>query len=396
MIEFFTGKPGDGKSLFATRQILEDLINTNDFIVTNVPLVPSRVHEYVSKRRDGFNFDERVKILKDDEVYEFYRFRSGGLVLEPSPDFLAKDDGAKRLDRQAFIAEMKRIFSALLGDKVYQLPCKYYIDEAHNFFSAREWTLTGRGLLYYASQHRHLHDNIVFITQVMENVEKQLRGLASETHMMRNHLRRRVGPFRMRPVFKVKSFYGVPSGTTMKPHTESTFHLDPDKVAGCYRTVGAMGIHTEAEKKVNKAPLPWWTMYLAIGVAVAAVGLGLALVPALGASAAAKIATSSKGKILAAAGVPATPQKPAAQAVPEASHINPAGAKEEKQVPFLRSLVVRMIGGAPVIFAELESGGRIDPSTIRRYSLDGFPRPWVESHGVRYYLRSSPSVAPKS
>lgn len=269
MIQFLTGKPGDGKSLFATRQILEDLINTDRFIVTNIPLVPEKVQEYVSARREGFNFDDRVKVIPDAEVYEFYRHRSGGLVLPWSPDRDAGQDGTKRLTRPDFTDVMKKNFMRISEVPAAQIPVSYYIDETHNFFSARDWATNGRGTLYYASQHRHLHDEIILITQVMENVEKQLRGLASETHIIRNQLRRRVGPFRLRPIFRVKSYYGVPQGFNATAYAESSFELDPAKVASCYKTTGALGVFQKPEDKKNKGRFPWWMaiVFAAVGIA---------------------------------------------------------------------------------------------------------------------------------
>lgn len=280
MITFCTGKPGDGKSLFATRQILEDLIHTDAFIVTNIPLVPAKVHEYVSQRREGFCFDDRVKVIPDAEVYEFYRHRSGGLVLPWSPDKEGGQDGTKRLSRPEFTDVMKGNFMKIAAaDKSCQLPVHYYIDEVHNFFSARDWATNGRGTLYYASQHRHLHDEIVLITQVMENVEKQLRGLASETAVVRNQLRRSVGPFRLRPVFRVKRYYGVPQGHLASPFSEETFELDPARVGACYKTTGALGVFSSPEEKKNRGRFPWWTLPVLGAAAVAALLIVLFVLP---------------------------------------------------------------------------------------------------------------------
>jgi len=289
MITCITGKPGDGKSLFAARELLEVLIKTDKFVVTNLPLRLGNLQEFVSKRIKGpFDIDSRVKVIDDAEVYEFYRHRSGDLVLPWSPDKEAGEIAAKRLPRPEFIEKMKETFSMIRENEAYQKPCVYIIDEAHNFFSSRDWATNGRGLLYYASQHRHLHDEIYLITQVLDNVDKQLRGLISETHQVRNQLRRRIGPVRMRPVFRLKSYYGVPSGLTAKPFAETTFDLDLVGVANCYNTVGALGVHKNAEEKKNKGILPWWTLPIGgIAVVVAIIGAFVGL-PMMGGRLAAK------------------------------------------------------------------------------------------------------------
>lgn len=292
MIYTIVGKPGDGKTMFAVMRLLRDLVETESFIVTNIPVVISRVNEYVSKERERkgieapFAIDDRLKVIPDSEVYEFYRHRSGGLVLPWSPDRQAADDGTKRLDRPEFVRLMKENFAKILENKEYQKPCRYYIDEAHNFFSARDWATNGRGTLYYASQHRHLHDEVFLITQILDNVEKQLRGLVSETYSVRNYLRRRVGPFKCRPVFKARLFYGVPSeGAQKTPFDVITFALDPHRVGACYKTTGALGIHSDPEK-INNKGLPWWLLYVTGGALVLGLGGLFVGLPYLGSNAA--------------------------------------------------------------------------------------------------------------
>lgn len=281
-----TGKPGDGKSLYATMLILQDLVAGNVFVVTNVPLIPDKVHAYVvAKRKElgddrAFDFDASCKVLQDDQVMHFWQHRKD-IVLPPSPDFDAGDDAKKRLQRQEFMAAMKQIFAQLQGEV---MPVHYYLDEAHNYFSSREWTMTGRALLYYLSQHRHLHDNIFAITQVVDNVEKQMRTLASELHRVRNNLRRSMGPFKLRGVFKISKFYGCPpdSNQTVEPYSVEEMELQPDKVAGCYKTVGALGVQTKPEAIKNNGKLPWWTVWVAGGILVCLLGAAFTLLPVLG------------------------------------------------------------------------------------------------------------------
>jgi hypothetical protein len=285
MIFFITGKPGDGKSLYAVRRLLDDLINRECYVVTNIPLVLSKVHEYVSARLPAdvpFDLESRLKVIPDSEVYEFYRHRSGGLTLPWSPDHDAKDDGAKRGTRAEFVEWMKTQSFALMSQSTeYQKPVHFYIDEAHNFFNSREWANCARSVLYYASQHRHLHDNIFLITQVMENVEKQLRSLVSETYITRNQLRRRIGPVRLRPVFSVQCYYGVPA-PTVKPYDNPKFALDAAGIASCYKTVGALGVQSKPEKIENKGWLPWWSLWIGAALLLAAIIFAFVGLPYLG------------------------------------------------------------------------------------------------------------------
>jgi hypothetical protein len=396
MITFISGKPGDGKSLYATKLILEDLVEDRAYVVTNVPLDPRAVHAYVTAERERrkietpFAFDDSVRVLDDADVYEFYRRRSGGLVLAPSPDFTAQGDGTKRLERPEFVAKMKEEFGRIRADVAYQRPCHFYVDEAHNFFSAREWANTGRGLLYYASQHRHLHDNVWFITQVVDNVEKQLRGLASELHRVRNNLRRSLGPIKLRPVFKVHKFYGVPSeGALVQPYDVSEMTLDPAKVAGCYRTVGALGVQTKPEKIRNSGVFPWWVVFIVGGVVVLGIVAFFVALPALGMNAAKKMVSSGAGgsaaKFLGAEKI-AGAAPGGAEDTPRAASFAPVSvgrapsSQERSGKPFPVGYVVR--GSRALVL--MSDGMRI---TERDVSLQEIDRGAVKLSGVWIPLR---------
>jgi len=287
MLIGITGRPGDGKSLVGTRNLLEDLIE-GVFVVTNIPLNLPDLAAYVNSERgrrkieEPFVVDESLKVIPDSLVYEFYRVRADGLLLPPSPDF--ECDARNRMDRPEFMSKMKETFALIKAAGVRaSRPVHYYIDEAHNFFSAREWANTGRGLLYYASQHRHLHDNIFMITQVIENLEKQLRGLMSELWTVRNDLRRSFSIVRMRPVFRLRKYYGIPNVNQPGVHAfeEVTIQLDPARVAACYNTVGALGVQTKPEKLKNSGWLPWWAIWVFGAVIVVAIPVFLFGIPFL-------------------------------------------------------------------------------------------------------------------
>lgn len=258
MISFVTGKPGDGKSLYAMRVLVRSLVSSDACVVTNIPVKLPELRAYVVARRPDFDLDERLRVLDDDDVREFFRFRSGGLILDESPD--SSGDG-KRMERDAFRAWMKAQFLRMGEREQFQRPVHYYIDEVHDFFSARDWATNGRATLFYASKHRHLRDEVVLITQVIDNVEKQLRTLVSETYVVRNFIRRNVGVVKMRPIFRVKQYYGVPSQGSV-PFQTRDYPLDAAGLAACYRTVGALGVHKEPEEIRNKGVLPWWSLWL--------------------------------------------------------------------------------------------------------------------------------------
>jgi hypothetical protein len=205
MMSLLTGMPGDGKSLLAVELLIKDLIGRLAYVVTNLPLKWPELRAYVMERRkevaDEFtDLDDDLHVIPDSEVAEFYRFRSGGLVLPHSPDWEVGVDGTKRLERPVFAQKMKEAFQLIAEKEEYKRPVHYYIDECHEFFSSRDWATNGRGTLYYATKHRHLRDDVYLITQHVDQLEKQLRNLVSETHRTRNNIRRNVGLFSIRPL----------------------------------------------------------------------------------------------------------------------------------------------------------------------------------------------------
>ena len=283
MITFVTGKPGDGKSMYGMKLMVDSLLHTNKVIVTNFAVRVPELRAYLVlkgwKPKPGNDLAERLVILEHEEVFEFYRYRSGGYVLPPSPDWKASRQGEddegkkiKKLSRFLFLRAMTEQLKEMKKNLRALRPVEYHIDEAHDYFSAREWTDTGRGILWYASKHRHLHDEVVFYTQVMKNVESQLRGLAQGTVRARNQIRMSWGPFRKAPIFRLYHYYDAPEDVSKcVPYTTSVMQLDRDGLCRTYNTAGALSVHTKPEEVKNKAPLPYW----ALPVAAACLVLGV-------------------------------------------------------------------------------------------------------------------------
>lgn len=392
MIQAIVGGTGDGKSLLATRYITESLLQTDAVVVTNIPLVMGELHQYISKRLsegETFDMDDRVKVLKDEEVMEFYRYRSGGLVLPPSPDMEDGDDGTKRIPKPEFMARMKEGFALMLEKKEFQRPVHYFIDEAHNFFGSRDWKSNGRALLYYVSQHRHLHDEVYLITQVIDDVEKQFRDRVLMTHRSQNQLRMRIGMVRAKACFRVSVYNRLPSGNKdpMYSVEYDAKHLDADAVAKCYKTVGALGIHSSPEAKPNRAIFPYWALWVGGGLAVALVAAGIFGLPYLGSYFGKSIV---KGTMLGIeGGVPKPPttkptdasstqhvQAPVGQSVASPTDNAPASIR-------VRSWAMTNREGMPWLLVTLSDGTTIPPTEIESYNLRAGER-WVRWNGRTY------------
>ena len=154
MLSIVTGRPGAGKSYFATA-LAWRAAERGRPVCTNLAL-----------RGD---WPGCVRKLDESEVREFWlwRYRCGAWVRHSD---LAECGGAGVL---------------------------YIIDEAHLYWGSREWQQVGREVLRYWSQHRKLGDDVILITQACGALDKAIRRLAGEFVVVRNMEREPVGGFRI-------------------------------------------------------------------------------------------------------------------------------------------------------------------------------------------------------
>lgn len=241
-IHIILGKPGSGKSLYATNRVIRELIETQRNIVTNLPLRPDRLNEYIQQTYPQANtrFVERVRILSDDEISTFWKCRGPG-----------DDPGAQGV--------------------------AYFLDEAHIAFNARDWANIGRGALHYLSQHRKLGDVVWPITQSPGNLDKQFRSVAEDFTLLRNEYTAKFGPFRGRGRFVRKTYLSEPAANA-EPFETASFSLDAKGIASCYDTAKGIGVHgnkADIGRRAKGIPI-WWVIPAALVLA-----LGCVFVPYL-------------------------------------------------------------------------------------------------------------------
>jgi len=249
-IHFISGKPRGGKSLYAVKLIVDELVYGTRPVFTNVPLVLSELNSYLQKQfpDKSVNLFERVRLLTDDEAAKFWCYRPHGVEIP----CLSKEDWAKG---------KRPDYVGVIDDGVF-----YAIDEVHNFFNSRNWMETGRDVLYYLSQHAKLGDTVLAITQHVGNVDKQFRSVTQDYTYLRNLAKERMGVFKMPGVFLRKT-YLQPATDTSKPMETGTFRLDVSGLAACYNTAVGVGIHgRQADKLEKKKGLSW--VWFAVGVPI--------------------------------------------------------------------------------------------------------------------------------
>jgi zona occludens toxin len=156
-IEFLTGLPGHGKSLYAIARYIIPCLRAHKRVYHNVHgleqkknLIPSYFPEV-----DIFAPSDYLIEIPADRVNRFWEFIA--------------EQGVER------------------GEQ-YAKGCLVVIDEVQNFFSARDFmSKNNKDLVSYMTEHRHLYHDILFITQHQDNVDTAVRRMVEISYLVRNN-----------------------------------------------------------------------------------------------------------------------------------------------------------------------------------------------------------------
>ena len=148
MIIIFEGTPGSGKSYEAVKKIIDNLRRPERVVYTNIdgtePGVDDGTREYLKNicGLDDYSLSERLHHLDKHQTREFPKHcKRGSLIV---------------------------------------------IDEAHNYFNARDWqTEENRAVVRWAEEHRHQGYDVVFITTNASKIDKQVRSVVEWTYRFR-------------------------------------------------------------------------------------------------------------------------------------------------------------------------------------------------------------------
>jgi len=264
MIALYLGLPGDGKSMSGVRKLVGVLSETNRYVITNLPLEVGELESYLFKEFGStFNCRERIVVLEQEQVRKFWLIRGGGWRLLDIPEEqYAKNvfpslqscyrwrDVTGGAERDDLATKWKpEILSLIDSGEVEEgdsgalgLSACYIIDEAQNFWPARSFQTTPKGLLFYLSQHRHVGDDCIFITQKEGQVEKVVRNLVMEFWVFRNLGQRKRLGFWMPSIFGYTCFPESPSAVGAQFSAVGTFRMDVKGLAACYRTADGVGV----------------------------------------------------------------------------------------------------------------------------------------------------------
>ncbi len=252
-----SGKPGGGKSYYSVKLLLEELLESERHIVTNLELDEAGIVAYLERAGrsdiDVYSRITRLDVPKKDEarkVADFWRYRGGGLVLPSISDEAIK--AGQRPDIESF------------GDPVH-----YFLDELHKFINSRQWASTGPLLLWYISQHRHFGDDVTWITQHVPNVDKQWRSVTQDYTYVRNFGYEKFRGFKKGKDFKALTYLEPFTGSQI-PQEETTLQPDWKGIGSCYFTSVS---HGKADKGKKLKGLPIWILYICIVAVAVAVAL---------------------------------------------------------------------------------------------------------------------------
>lgn len=272
-IHAISGKPGGGKSLFAMKALVKELSSTSRYIVTNLAVKVPELSEWLQKTY-GQTFDimQRLTLLDDDQVFFFWCVRGNGLVL---PNVERNDYSKANAENFYELPFLHDESADIRMERKGGRGVCYLIDELHLFFNAREWAKTGKAALFYLSQHRKAGDDVIWITQFVENVDKQFRSVTQDFTYLRNNSKEKfASAFQSVPWFTFKVFQSpVTVGGLQTPSESGRFLLDVKGLANCYDTAKGVGFAgaVAADTKTKRKGLPFWTVIPA-AVAVCLVG----------------------------------------------------------------------------------------------------------------------------
>lgn len=244
MIEFIGGKPRSGKTKLVATRFMEMLRFTTLPFVTNMAIkmdpwvdagwVPRKGLLESCREKWGSDFDatRRIVFIEGEQVKRFYAVRV----------FVPKDDWEKRII--TIVPPHEDFLFHFDGTK--HGACCYFIDECHEFFPGAAVAQTtanhNREALSWGSQQARIGDRVWLISQVLMNVNKQLRGVSQKCTMVTNHRHISIGPFRQ-PDFITWSEYQ----TTPPPESEKTLNFgklryDKDLIHGLYDTASGVAV----------------------------------------------------------------------------------------------------------------------------------------------------------
>lgn len=270
MIFTIIGKPGAGKTLYSLKEVFRVLTSTDQVIVSNVSYDLFKLQALLDKRSPNKTIDvfKRVRFLTADQSRKFWLYRMNSIGEHVDLKDVSHDE-----ERQGKYPDFNIIM-------LQNLPGVFYIiDECHVFFDARSYRDVSMSLTFYNSQHRRFNDDIIFITQFLDLIDKRVKSFSQEFITLRNNANEKFFTLWRGPTyFTAKHYQRPPTNVLTDVSTEvHRFQLDLE-LAACYDTSSGVAIVGRGQPESRKKRgLPAWTM----AIPVIAICVSLWFVPDL-------------------------------------------------------------------------------------------------------------------
>jgi len=212
MITLITGQPGAGKSMYAVKLVVDELLSSNRDIITNLAIFKLRVYKYC--------FDKYGKEIDINRI----------ILIENPGDFL------KFRKKESLII----------------------LDECQTAFNARAWKDTSKEVIDYLSQHRKLGDDVVLITQDPGLIDKQFRLLVQNSFFLKNLKYSNLGIFNLPKKIIRLEYFGIPD-RQQKPLSKAIMDIDAQGLGWIYDTGAGVGVKGAGDVNFKKrGKLPFW------------------------------------------------------------------------------------------------------------------------------------------
>jgi len=262
MINLVAGPLGSGKGMLFMSQILDVLVHTDDYIVTNfaIQFQPNEAKQLrgmldvLGKRYgDVFECEERIRILSDDECRQFWLFPAPGLDMRKCPTVAVVGDG--QTDHESF--PDYSILQRLPRKRIH-----FFIDEAPDYWDNLDFAKVSKGCKHALRHSRKFGWEIWFSCQEISQLAKPLRVFVQNTYMLRNFKHEKIGKFKHRRVIKWERYWKVPMGVSPIPMATGTMPVDVSYLGQMYDTTAGVGVSGGfvADKQRVERGIPFWML----------------------------------------------------------------------------------------------------------------------------------------
>lgn len=194
MIEAFVGRLGGGKTYYAVERIMK-YISNGGCVCSNISIVREEVKAFCRRNYSWEMSDEQYIYLEGEQIAQFHRFTPSG-----TPD----------------------------------MHSLVVIDEAHLWLNAREWNKASKELLSFLTQSRKCFTDIIFISQDLKNMDKQIARLVQYVWRFKDMATWKFGFFQIK--WPLPQFLRIQYDYDGKTELDKELVLKNKNIYKCYKS----------------------------------------------------------------------------------------------------------------------------------------------------------------